>query len=287
MRSLLKMINNDVSILNNKIEKIKFLSGSTLKIIAIITMFIDHFSKIVLPVFNEKILYPMVQVGTISAEQWNSINHFITNTLYGIGSMAFPLFCCLLVEGFHHTRNRKKYFLQMLGFAIISEIPFDIGFYSKASIINGTYPFYFGHQNVFFTLLLGLCSLWCIEKFRYLATENSNNKEKYKSIFLQYTSVAIITLVAYIIRCDYSIFGILLITGFYISRNNRVYKVTICIFIYILMTGKLPTIYLLLSCVAIALYNGEKGKIKLKYFFYIFYPAHISILSMIRLWIVT
>lgn len=69
-----------------------------------------------------------------------------------IGRPAFPVFCFFIVEGFCHTRNVKNYAVRLGIFALISEVPFDLA-------IFGT-PFHWGHQNVFFTLFLGLLLIW-------------------------------------------------------------------------------------------------------------------------------
>lgn len=70
----------------------------------------------------------MLDSGKMSWEQYQQIDYFIRFDLQSIGTIAFPLFCFLLTEGFKHTGNRKHYIKLMFIFALISEIPFDIGF---------------------------------------------------------------------------------------------------------------------------------------------------------------
>lgn len=72
-----------------------------------------------------------------------------------IGRIAFPLYCFLLTEGFFHTRSREKYLLRMAGFAVISEIPFDLALYHM--------PIYRDYNNVFWTLLIGLAVMYFSE----------------------------------------------------------------------------------------------------------------------------
>ena len=107
----------------------------------------------------------VIEKGLIHLDQYTqeSLNQAMSQdsrlmTLAGIGSimqliggMAIPVFAFLLVEGFLHTRDVKKYLARMLTFAVVSEIPFDLAVFHT--------PFYWGYQNVFFTLFLGLLAL--------------------------------------------------------------------------------------------------------------------------------
>lgn len=116
----------------------KGLSGSTLKLIAIITMLIDHIGAAVI-------------ARLLIAGQGSEMLYKIYYAMRAVGRVAFPIFCFLLVEGFFYTGSRKKYALRLFGFALLSEIPFDLAFSGKT--------LEFGYQNVFFTLLIGLLTI--------------------------------------------------------------------------------------------------------------------------------
>ena len=111
------------------------LSGTALKRIACLSMLLDHIGASLLEngLFKQGAFWP----GDVQLD----------GVLRLAGRLAFPIYCFLLVEGFLHTHDFKKYALRMLGFALISEWPFDWAFFSGV---------YWGHQNVYFTLLLGL-----------------------------------------------------------------------------------------------------------------------------------
>jgi hypothetical protein len=148
------MDSNGVSIIDSGVTAIKEkrgISGSTLKLIAIITMLIDHTAATILD--RTLIVRGM---GNLSGDVQATQDFLIENaTLFEInmimrliGRLAFPIFCFLLIEGFLHTRNIWKYAIRLGVFALLSEIPFDLAFHAKF--------FYFQYQNVFFTLLIGL-----------------------------------------------------------------------------------------------------------------------------------
>ena len=127
--------------LDRKINRIQFLSGNSLKVIAVLTMLIDHLCKIVLQWLLSNYWGAMADNGQMSWERFREIDYFIRFDLQSIGTIAFPLFCFLLAEGFQHTRSKKRYIGLMLAFALISEVPFDIGFFSAyilpSAFING------------------------------------------------------------------------------------------------------------------------------------------------------
>ena len=102
----------------------QILSGSSLKIIAILSMVIDHFAASIL--YNG-ILLPAAPISQ-GSPYWNL--YLVYRAMRTIGRIAFPIFCFLLVEGFFYTSNRKKYALRMLVFALLSEFPFDFALFN-------------------------------------------------------------------------------------------------------------------------------------------------------------
>ena len=129
----------------------KGISGSTLKIIAIITMLIDHIGAGVLG--RLLVVRGMNEAADLNA--WIDANSTLVITyqmMRFVGRLAFPIFCFLLIEGFEHTHDVKKYALRLLSFCLVSEIPFDLLFNGK--ILES------GYQNVFFTLFIGLMVMW-------------------------------------------------------------------------------------------------------------------------------
>lgn len=266
--------------LDSRLEKVQFLTGNALKLIAVFTMVVDHTCKIVLQWLLINHWGVMVDHGQMSWEQFQKIDNLIRFDLQSIGTVAFPLFCFLLSEGFRHTRNRPRYIGSMILFAFLSELPFDIGFFSAYSTMEGTFPFYLRYQNVFFTLSLGLLTLVCLERF---SRSSRSGSRKIGLVFLQVLSIAFFALLAELIRCDYGMQGICFIAAFYICRGHRIGQVLLFLLAYMGTTGNQPPLCTLLACLLILLYNGQRGKFKLKYCFYAFYPIHISILYLITL----
>ena len=160
----------------------KGITGSTLKIIAIITMFIDHVGAALFERYMSDVLMPYgpeyCEAAVTSKAPWlwadwmGDINvvQIIDLFLRATGRIAFPIFCFLLVEGFLHTRNVKKYLTRLFIFALVSDVPFDLAFFGKIG---------FDHQNVFFTLFLGVMALACIDYVRHKDKDSFNGTYKF------------------------------------------------------------------------------------------------------------
>lgn len=169
-----------------------------------------------------------------------------------VGRIAFPIYCFLLAEGFIHTKSRKKYGQSLLLFALVSEIPFDLTFWGEV--------LEFGYQNVYVTLFLGVCMLGALERLS-------------GKVFLQTGAAVLFFAAAEVLRCDYGGVGLLLIAAFYYWRMGVLaWPAPLGIAAW----ESLPCLGSgALSFLFIRLYQGERGKIRYKYFWYWFYPLHL------------
>lgn len=224
-------------------ERWRILSGSWLKIIAVVTMFIDHIAAFFW-YDNPLFLQPLFTIG-------RPVTLYLLARI--IGRLAFPLFAFLLVQGFIHTHSRKRYSLNLLIFAVISEIPWNL-------VHSGTWMH--PKQNVFFTLLIGLLGLCAIERFK---------EDRMRLL----ASLAGLLLLSVLVNADYGCAGYSFILLLYAMRNNRILQAVIgsCILPGRWITG--------IAFIPINMYNGQRGFIKgafTKYLFYAFYPLHLIVI---------
>lgn len=202
-----------------------------------------------------------------------------------VGRMAFPIFAFQIAEGFAHTSSFKKYALRLLGFAVISEIPFNL-FYSSR-LFN---PY---HQNVLFTLLLGLLAVSVID--------NIKKNKTAKNISLSVLWLLLITITSVIGFVDYGFLGVLTVVMFYIFKNFPfawvLQLVAIVLINIVFFEGQVLIVEILgktfeipyqgfavFALIPIWLYGGKKGKSSkvMQYGFYAFYPIHMLILYLIK-----
>lgn len=235
-------------------------TGNILKWIAIITMLIDHTAVAIIQngIFQSKTM-------VVTQEQWQGLEQLYWIMRY-IGRLGFPIFCFLLVEGFYYTRNIKKYIIRLGIFALVSEIPFDFALFQ-----NIFYPTY---QNVYFTLFIGVLTLCGLRYF---------GGADIKSRIFRVISLLGGLAAAHILRTDYDMYGVLLIVVLYLFREKAIWRdVTAGV---VLLLCSLTELAGLFAFVPIHLYNGQRGR-QMKYFFYIFYPAHLLILGLITRYII-
>ena len=237
------------------------ISGSTLKIIALVTMLIDHIGAAVVEPYMRKI---MEVYGITGREDLFQSLYRIDMVLRSIGRLAFPIFCFLLVEGFMYTKNRRKYVVRLGIFALISEIPFDIAF--NQSILE------FSSQNVFFTLLFGLCTIIAVDVILHWEKLQINESVR---VILAGIAIAAGMYLAYFCSTDYSFKGIIAIVVMYFFRQRKTAEMFVgCL---ALTYFSLIEVYSFIDVIFVSLYNGKRG-LKLKYIFYAFYPLHLLFL---------
>ena len=221
------------------LKPLPLFSGSALKVIAMLSMVTDHCA------------YYLLNESSVAYE-----------VMRCFGRIAFPVFAFLVAEGFAHTRNRMRYFLSLLLFAVISEVPWYL--------LNGTD----GTHNVMFTLALGVAALDAFERLR-------------EHRVLCCCSMLLMAWLAAWSGADYEWRGVLVITVFYLLGMVKKTPVTLRRMLQLLFAFPLMMHYgitgALLACAVIFLYDGTRGFIHgnvVKYCFYAFYPAHLFLLCI-------
>lgn len=265
--------------IDNRLDSVRIFSGNQLKIIALILMVVEHFFKV--------FTIPIIEYYKIEFPRVYEIQDFAIRYLYPLTAIAFPLFAFLLTEGFIYTHNRKKYLNSMLLFSLISEIPFDMAFFSSFAKNAGTFPLYFEYQNIFFTLLIALLCLTVLEKLpRY---EPKKRKKNLTAIILYAAVIVGFGTISELLKCDYGFRGILLISLLYLFHNNRFAQCLVYPALMIFFDGDQPNIYSLIYCCLLLFYCGKrnlKGKIathpQFKYLVYAIYPFHLLIFAIIK-----
>ena len=180
-----------------------------------------------------------------------------------VGRLAFPLFAYLLVLGVESTRNLRGYFNRLLFFGMVSQIPF--------ALANGVQPW--EKLNIFFTLALGLATVYFMEK-------NS--------------PLIFIPLAASFLPVDYGVYGTATILFFYILRKD--WRVGAGLFalvnavLYLIEPSYQPLALLALPLILLHSWGrlnfggGDRGHpLFTKYFFYVYYPLHLLALVAIKL----
>lgn len=234
-------------------QRIQFLNGFHLKLIAICTMLIDHMGYT---------LFPGVM--------W----------LRCVGRVAFPIFCFLIAEGCVYTHDRKKYAARLLVFALLSEIPYNL---MNSGMIWDPYD-----QNVLWTLLLGalVCWLmdWALKKCTPLSfvLTGAVMLAAYWLLEIGNTDYG-----------GWGMLLVAAFYGVHRAPSGAVVKMIaqafgLAFFSIGVMGGYLSIeLWSLAALVPIWLYNGQRGfsNKAVQYGFYAFYPVHILILSLIALYV--
>ena len=162
--------------------------------------------------------------------------------------------------------------MRLAMFALISEIPFDLGF--KSQVLEFTY------QNVFFTLFFGFVMIWGIDEF------NMQMKEKFEGklrLFLCILGTVSITVaggvIVELLKTDYASIGVItIVLMFLLHKKSFAGSMALgCLALTVRMPVEITSF---ITVPLVAKYNGTRG-LKLKYFFYLFYPVHILLLALV------
>lgn len=238
----------------------KGLSANALKYTAALAMLIDHIA--------------WCFVDTYSF--WGQVMHVI-------GRMTAPIMCYFIAEGYHYTKDVKKYLLRLGIFALISWAPFTFMEWGTPPIYIESGQWYFNPvQGVIYTFFLGLLALVII---------HSENLSKAAKVLLL-IPIFILSLIG-----DWMFLAIIWIMIFDIHRGSfkkqmlwfTIVAVLMELFFLIVGRGFAESLFqmgVLLAIIPLYFYNGKRGGEKFavfnKWFFYVFYPLHMAILGYIR-----
>lgn len=244
--------------------KSKILNSNQLKLIAIIAMTVDHIAWAMFDGYPTALL-PLV--------------------MHIIGRLTCPIMCYFIAEGYHYTKNINKYTFRLFAFAFVSHFAYIFAsndFVDFKSFI----PFYYGNflnqTSVMWSLAWGLVMLRIADSKRI--------KSIYKVLLV--ILICIITLPS-----DWSCIAALCIMAIGTNRGDfrkqmswMIFYVALYSLVYFFAIDKAYGILqmgVVFSIPVIAMYNGKRGKNPkinkfMKWFFYIFYPAHLFVIGLIN-----
>ena len=168
-----------------KTNGIRCLDGTMLKIIAMISMVIDHVGDMFFPDM-----------------MW----------LRMVGRLAMPIFAFCITEGYIHTRNRNKYLLRMGIFALVSEVPFDLAFEGNINIT---------HQNIMLTFFIAILALKLFDLIRG-SKKDISGKYSIGRTLLGILAVIAMAVVALLVKADYTFFAVIAVFLFYAFKDNGI-----------------------------------------------------------------
>jgi hypothetical protein len=199
--------------------------------------------------------------------------------LRAVGRLTMPIMAFFIAEGSRYTGDIRRYFMRLMIFGALSEIPFDLALYGRL--------FYWGHQNVLFTLALGLAAI-------YLA-------DRYSQHVMGILGPMLCAALAQRLNTDYGYVGVLMVFGFWLYSRRKwgilaVVGVSAAVLVLpnlgVLMRMEAPgagmvirgllQLCSLAAVPLIASYDGRRG-MSAAYVFYVFYPAHLLVLGLIRM----
>ena len=240
-------------------KRLAVFNSNTLKLIAAIAMFIDHTGLVLFPAESKQYLIMRI-----------------------IGRISFPIFAFMIAEGCRHTKNKQKHFLCIFGAGVICQIVFQI--------TTGL-----EYMGILLTFSVSVLIIYVL-----LACKQHGRKSGFVYILVFLLLVAFAVLLTEIITFDYGLTGILLpvaLTFPTLATSEKCERtvfsrvidsnLTRCIIVAVAMISLALSAknniysYSLLSLPFLILYSGKRGRLNLKWFFYIFYPAHLVLIMAI------
>lgn len=208
----------------------KGLNSNQLKLLALLTMTVDHIGVHLFP------QYPILRI---------------------IGRLAFPIYAYCIAEGCVHTKNRKKYLMQMAGMALLCQLVY---FFAMGSLF----------QCILVTFTLSILTIYAIDSGSSVKAAAALCAVVLITVFLPQwlpnTDFAV----------DYGLWGVLLPVAVYLSRERGQKLLCTAIFLSLLALAYGGIQWLaLLAIFPLALYNGQRGSTRLKGLFYWYYPLHL------------
>ncbi len=220
-----------------------FFTGNQLKLIAAVAMTIDHIGVC---------LFPQLV--------W----------LRAVGRIAFPIFAYFIGEGFVHTRSRKRYWLTLMGLALIFQTVF---FVAERSLYQGIFVTFSGSLGLCFLadMLMKKRRLWdlCVFLTGLLAA-------------YVFSEILPEVITSCDFEVDYGYWGMVLPVTVVVARSKG-FRMALVFFVLVMMCMGFEAVQWWCLCALpfLALYNGKRGKAKMKSFFYIYYPLHMGIIWLI------
>lgn len=208
----------------------KGLNSNQLKLLALLTMTVDHIGVHLFP------QYPILRI---------------------IGRLAFPIYAYCIAEGCVHTKNRKKYLMQMAGMALLCQLVY---FFAMGSLF----------QCILVTFTLSILTIYAIDSGSSVKAAAALCAVVLITVFLPQwlpnTDFAV----------DYGLWGVLLPVAVYLSRERgqKLLCTAILLSLLALAYGGIQWLALL-AIFPLSLYNGQRGSTRLKGLFYWYYPLHL------------
>ena len=193
-----------------------------------------------------------------------------TAVLRTIGRLAYPIFAFMIAEGCKYTRSKGRYFGMIFLLALTCQTVYFF--------VDGTL-----YLSILFTFSLSILTIYALQHFKA--------KKDPLSGFLFLTAVAGVWVLNQVFTIDYGFWGCMVpvfAAVFHDTKYDRLPVHTAMLGLgLLLLSASIGGIqyYSLLALPLLQCYNGRRGKWKLKYFFYVFYPAHLVILQAIQ-WLV-